>query len=317
MHETYLSLDFNTFALIITIHFKMSKKKIAFIHNPISGKGKQKNIPQLIGRHLDLMKFDFQIFNSEYAGHMSTLTIEALFEGFEIIIVVGGDGSVNEVFPNLIDSNIVFGIIPCGSGNGLARFLNIPMNPKKAIRLINKLPIQKIDTAEINGHPFISIAGVGFDSHVADLFSKSTKRGFWSYFKISLKAYSSYDENEYQIILNNGQTEKIKAWMICFANSNQFGNNVIISPKAKINDGLIDICIVEKFPFWAIPFSMILVFTGLVDKSRYYKRVAAQKVSIKSQQKQMVNIDGEAIPMDSEIELNVVPSSINIICPKP
>ena len=294
----------------------MAKKKIAFIINPISGKGKTKRIPQLINNYLDADKFDPQIFNSEFAGHMSTLAIEAISEGFEIIIVVGGDGSVNEVFPNLIHSTIIFGIIPMGSGNGLARFLNIPLNPKKAIKLINQLPILEIDTAEINGHPFISIAGVGFDSHVADLFSKSTKRGFWSYLKISIKAYSSYKEHEYQINANNDDIENIKAWMICFANSNQFGNNAIISPKAKINDGLIDVCIVNKIPFWAIPFSMFLVFTGLVEKSRYHKLFRAKTVNIKTTKKQMVNIDGEAIPMDSEIELNMLPSSINIISPK-
>ncbi len=294
----------------------MPLKKIAFIINPISGKGRQKNIPKLIGRYLDAEKFDAQIFNSEHAGHMSTLTIEAISEAYEIIIAIGGDGSINEIFPNLVNTNIIFGIIPSGSGNGLARFLKIPLNPKKAIKLINQLPIQEIDTAEMNGHPFINIAGVGFDAEVAELFSQSKKRGFWSYFKISLSSYFSYKEKEYKISLDDGEVKKTKALMVCFANSNQFGNNFVISPKAKVNDGLIDVCIVNKIPFWAIPFSIFLIFAGLVNASRYYKRFRAKSVHLKSNEKQIVNIDGEPIAMETEIELNIKPSSINIICLK-
>lgn len=294
----------------------MKKKAISFILNPISGTGKQKNIAQLIDRHLDATKFDFQIFNSEHAGHMGDLAKESIAKGFEIIVVIGGDGSINEVFPNLLHTDIIFGIIPTGSGNGLARFLKIPLNPKKAIQLINQLPVQKIDTAEINGHPFISIAGVGFDAHVADMFSGNEKRGFWSYLKISFNTYFSYEEKNYTFNLNGNDRKKIQAMMVCFANSDQFGNNVKISPKAKLNDGLIDVCVVNKFPFWNIPFSMFLVFTGLVEKSNYYKRYQTKNLRLISDGKQMVNIDGEPIQMDAEIELNVIPSSIKIISTK-
>ncbi len=294
----------------------MPKKKIAFIINPISGKGKHKNILELIDRYLDAKKFDFQILKSEYAGHMGSLAIESIAKGFEIIIVIGGDGSINEVFPNLLRSDIIFGIIPTGSGNGLARFLDIPLKPKKAIQLINQLPVQKIDTAEINGHPFISVAGVGFDAHVADIFSGNKKRGFRSYMKIIFKTYFSYKEKKYVINSNGDEIKEVQAMMICFANSNQFGNNVIISPKAKMNDGLIDICVVNKLPFWKIPFSMFLVFTSRVEKSNYYRRYQAKSFRLKSDKKQVVNIDGEPIRMDAEIELNIIPSSINIISTK-
>lgn len=323
MCKSLFSLDFNTFVMELSqlekplfINLFMSLKKIAFIINPISGKGKQKNIPQLINRFLDAKKFDYQIFNSEYAGHMSTLTIEIITKGFEIIIVVGGDGSINEVFPNLIHSKIIFGIIPRGSGNGLARFLNIPMNPKKAIQLINQLSVQKIDTAEINGHPFINIAGVGFDAHIAELFNKNKKRGFWSYFKIILNTYFSYKEKTFILELNNEGGKKIKALMICFANSNQFGNNMIISPRAKMNDGLIDVCVMNKIPFWLVPFNIFLAFTGLIEKSNHYKRFKAKNLRLSSSDKQVVNIDGEPIQMDADIELNVIPSSIKIISTK-
>jgi len=294
----------------------MPLKKIAFIINPISGKGKQKNIPQLIDQYLDRKKFDYQIFNSNYAGHISALTKEIIAKGFEIIVVIGGDGSINEVFTHLIHTNIIFGIIPRGSGNGLARFLKIPMNPTKAIKLINQMPVQEIDTAEINGHPFISIAGVGFDAHVANMFSGNGKRGFWSYLKITFSTYFSYEEKTYTVSLNDEEEKKIQAMMICFANSNQFGNNAIISPKAKMNDGRIDVCVVNKLPFWNFPYSIFLVFSGLVEKSNYYKRYEVKKLRIKSNDKLVVNIDGEPIQMDAEIELNVIPLSIKIIAAK-
>ncbi len=294
----------------------MAKKKIVFIINPISGTGKQYGIEKKIKQYLDHKKFKSRIYYSEYAGHLTKKTQKAISKEFDYIVSVGGDGSINEVFQNLVGYDNVMGILPTGSGNGLARHLNIPLNLKKAIQLFNSHSILKIDTAEINQHPFVSIAGVGYDAFVAKLFDEAKNRGFWSYFKIVLSSYFHYKEKEYRISINDGETKSIKAFMVCFANSNQFGNNVQIAPQANINDGFIDVCIVKKIPIWAIPFTTFLLVTKKLEKSRYYRAFKAEKLKLHSTENLQVNIDGDPKQLGDTIELIVRPSSLNIVSPK-
>lgn len=294
----------------------MKKNTIIFIINPISGNKKQKNIVRYIDLYLNKENFDYKIFYSEYQKHMIKITTDAIANGSNIIIVVGGDGSVNEVMQNLIGTNIILGIIPTGSGNGLARYLNIPLNIKKAIRLINNFTIQKIDTGNINKHFFINAAGLGFDVVIAQKFSQFNKRGFWTYVMIVLKSYFSYREKEYLLKLNHIKKIRTKALLICFANSNQYGNEFRIAPKAKINDGLIDVCIINKIPIWVLPITLFLIYFNRIEKSRYYKHFQANDVYIESVNKQLLNLDGEYVQVNKKLKLTMYPSSIKIICPE-
>lgn len=294
---------------------KTEKQTIAFIINPISGTGKQKNIRSFIKQYLNLNKFDFEIYETEYAGHGRLLAQKNVDAKTKVIIAVGGDGTINEVFQPIIGSDSIFGIIPTGSGNGLARYLKIPSDLKMAIDLINYQNVKLIDTARINQSAFVNIAGVGFDAYVAKEFDKGKNRGLFSYLKIILSKYIGYKERQYTIMTSDKEFKQ-SAFSINFANSDQFGNNAIIAPQAIIDDGMLEICIVKKIPFYKLAFFGILVLNRKIQKSRYYRSFKASKLTIKSDSELLVNIDGEAIEMGNEIELATYPKSLSIIVPK-
>lgn len=293
---------------------KKEKQSIVFILNPISGTGKQKHIQSLIQQHLDLNKFDFEIFETEYAGHARELSRKNVADGKQIIIAIGGDGTINESFQPIVGSKSTFGIIPCGSGNGLARHLNIPMDLKLAIQLINKLNTKTIDTATINDHAFVNIAGVGYDAYVAKKFDEGKFRGLFSYLGIILRNYIGYKEKKY-LIRTEDQEYSQFAFAISFANSDQFGNNAFIAPQAIIDDGMLEICVVKKIPFYKLSYFTILVLRRKIQQSKYYRSFKASNLTIKSDQNLLVNIDGEAVEMGKEIELKTFPKSLNIIVP--
>jgi len=202
-------------------------------------------------------------------------------------------------------------IIPTGSGNGLARHLRIPLNLKKAVLLLNHHKILKIDTGKINNKIFIGVAGVGFDAHIGWLFSKSKKRGFLTYAKIALNEFFKYSENEYIIKIGN-ETIKQKAFFITLANSNQFGNNVVISPKSNINDGYLRVIILKKFPFTQWLNFLIKIFNFRIDKFKYWEEYKTKKISIEAPTK-VYHIDGEPIEMPLIVDVEIVPSSLNVI----
>ena len=151
----------------------MTLKKIVFILNPISGTGKQKKAIPIIEKYLDRSKYEYKILKTEYAGHASEIAQQAVQDKADIVVAIGGDGTINESFQALVNTELCFGIVPCGSGNGMARHLKIPRDLKKAIDLINKGNTRKIDSCSVNDRPFLSIAGVGFDAHIAKLFDEA------------------------------------------------------------------------------------------------------------------------------------------------
>ena len=147
------------------------KKRVVFIMNPISGVASKTGIPMLIDKTLDKDKFDYELHLTEYAGHASVIATEAKDNGVDIVVAVGGDGTINEVGRAIVHSDTALGIIPCGSGNGLARHLLLPMNFKKSIEVINKCEIRDLDYGIINGYPFFCTCGLGFDAFVSKKFA--------------------------------------------------------------------------------------------------------------------------------------------------
>ena len=291
----------------------MSKQKIRFIINPISGKKHKDHLPEQIKTHLDLTKFDYEITVSEYAGHAKLLAQEAIDAHYDILAVAGGDGSINEVGTKLIGTDITLAVIPCGSGNGLSHCLNIPTDPVKALQIINGNQRRKIDTVEVNGLPFISISGTGYDAKVADDYSKDPRRGFETYFKYILRNYITMKEQHYSIVLPN-ETLDVNAFFISFANSNQMGFDVPISPKASLWDGLVDLCIVQKPNPLELPIMGGFMLDGMMDKAPKVKIIQTPEATIIRPQADVINLDGESIMMEKDLHLQVNPLSLNIIC---
>ena len=292
----------------------MERKKVLFIINPISGVGKQKIVEKAIERYLDKSALDYEIAYSQYHKHAIEVSLEAANNGFHAVIAVGGDGSVNEVGQSLINTNTALGIIPAGSGNGLAHFLGIPFNVAKSIRVINKFKTEKVDTATINDYKFISIAGVGFDALIAKNFQQSKKRGFWPYAKLVAKDIFFFKPNRFKMYID-GKIIKRRAVLISFANSNQWGFNACIAPSASMTDGLLDVCILRRIPTLTIPFLAILLFLRLIDQTMYLEVIKASEIKIIQRINYMTQIDGEPLKLSKELIIKVHPASLNIIIP--
>lgn len=291
-----------------------AKGKIIFIVNPKSGTGKQKLIEALIKENLDHDKYNYKIVYTKYQGEGRKLAGEAIGKKTDIIVVVGGDGSINEVASAIVNSNIILGIIPAGSGNGFANHLNIPLKINQAIQVINKKNVISIDTATINNKLFISIAGLGFDGHISKKYARVGKRGFWPYFRLVTEEFGKYKPKTYEIIIDGKRIRKT-AMMINFANTDQFGYNTSIAPEAKINDGLIDVCILQKPPVIKLPYLVHLLYHKKIHQSRFMELHKAKKVIVKQSKKRTINIDGEAMKLGKKVEVKIDPLSLRIIVP--
>jgi len=287
------------------------KTKALFIVNPFSGIGRHQEINNHLAKVLDHDKFEYTVEYTEEIGHATELCKMGVENGCKMIVAVGGDGTVNEVSRPLINTEIPMGIIPSGSGNGLARHLGIPMETDKAIRLINNGHIKPIDTVKANDHLFLSIAGIGFDALVARKFAKQKFRGFLKYVFISITEFFPYEPTTF-VMTADGQEIEREALFISFANSNQFGYNTIISPEAKIDDGLVDICIVKKFPAWVSPFLAPMLIAKKIDQTPYVEIIRAKEVFVKRKHKYM-NLDGEPIKLKKRLHIRVIPKSLNVL----
>ena len=292
----------------------LALKKILFIINPVSGQRKKKEIEKWIDTELDKTKFEATIVYTTGPGHATTLSQDAVSQGFDVVTAVGGDGTVNEVGQALVGSSTSLAIIPTGSGNGLARHLKIPFDFKKALDVINNLTIKKIDTATVNDKVFLSIAGVGYDAFVARKFAKAGTRGFITYFRIVSKEYPMYRPRKYEIEIDGKKIIR-RALVVTLANSSQFGNNTSIDPKARIDDGFIDVCIVRRIPLLLLPFYVPMLFTKTFHKTHYIEIFKAKSVIIHRKKGKSIHFDGDPFKMGKTLEMKINPLSLNIIVP--
>lgn len=293
------------------------KKKLLVIINPISGVGKQRTVEKALADYLDHTIYDYEIEYTQYAHHAQTIAKEACEAGkCNIIVAVGGDGSVNDVASGIVaaQSDMPMAIIPCGSGNGLARHLKIPLTVKKAIEVINTGYSQKIDTITMNDKTYVSIAGIGFDALVAHKFSTTQTRGLQAYTEVILSEYPFYKPSVYRLNIDGKEMER-KALFISFANSNQFGYNTVVAPSASLNDGLIDVCIVEQIPLIHIPIIAHLILAHKLDLSQHVEIIKAKSIKVYNNDYEWVNLDGEAVKMGKEIDIKINNKKLNIICP--
>lgn len=269
-------------------------------------------MPQQIEDYLNTNRYEYDIQISEYAGHAKVLAQEAVEQHFDIVAVAGGDGSINEVGTRLIGTDIALAIIPCGSGNGLSRCLNIPLDPVKALELINRQAICKIDTVTVNDVPFISISGTGYDAKVADDYAKDRHRGFDTYFRYIVHNYFTLGEQYYTITIP-GKSFTTKAFFISFANSNQMGYDVPISPRASLWDGKVDLCIVRKPSPLELPIVGSYFLTKNMDKSPKVDIIQVSEATIQRPKNDVVNIDGESIVFEKDLHIKINPLSLKVI----
>jgi len=287
------------------------KRKALFIINPVSGGKSKDGVPALIDKHLDKTVFDTQVLYSDGIAHAHQIAKEAIGT-YELIVAVGGDGTVNEIASAIVGSKAVLGILPYGSGNGLSRFLGIPMGVEKAIETLNNWRVESIDAATANGDWFFNMAGMGFDAHISEVFSHQKKRGFSTYFKSALTEIANYKAQNYLIYID-GKLYEREAFMLSFANSSQYGNNAHVSPNASVQDGLIDVCVIKPFPLWRFPEMGFRMFTKTAAGSKYVEIIRGKHIKVQRTDKGPMHLDGEPRIAPADIEIIVAPSSLKII----
>lgn len=291
------------------------KRNLLFIVNPISGIGRQKKIETLLESNIDHSLLDYTVRYTERIHHGTELAKDAVEQGcFDAIVAVGGDGSVNDVVSGMVGSNIALGIIPCGSGNGLARNLKIPLTPAHAIEILNHYKVAEIDTIYLNDRVIASIAGIGFDARVARRMKQTKVRGLQAYAKIILTDYPTYKEHTYRLNIDGNEIER-KAWFISFANSNQFGYNTAIAPLAQLDDGLIDVCIVDRIPLLHLPMTAPLLYLNHFELSQHVEYFKAHEVTVYNNDEKWVNIDGEGERIGTELHFRNVRKSLKVLVP--
>ena len=287
-------------------------KRIVFIMNPISGTQNKAGIPELIERTLDHEQFSYELRLTEHAGHASEIANEAKEQGVDIVVAIGGDGTVNEVARAIVHSNTALGIMPCGSGNGLARHLLLPMNLKKSIEILNRCEIHELDYGIINGHAFFCTCGMGFDAFVSQKFAEAGKRGPITYVENVLREGLKYKPETYEIQDEQGTT-RAKAFLISCANSSQYGNNAYIAPQASMSDGLLDVIIMEPFDVLEAPQISIEMFNKTLDKNSKIKTFKCQRLHIHRKQPGFIHFDGDPVMTDADVDIELKPKGIRVV----
>ena len=289
------------------------KKKAIFVINPISGGSDKAPIVEQIKEKLsDEIIPEFLFW--DYPKQKEEIKTYIREKDFDIAAAVGGDGTINLVAQSVFNSSKALAIIPVGSGNGLARHLNIPLKIEKAIRLINKGKTSMIDSCLVNNIFFISTSGIGFDAYIGKLFSESRSRGFLTYVKLTLSQFIKYQPQHYTLLIGDKQIER-EAFLITFANASQYGNDAFIAPQADIADGLMDVCILKPFRVWNTLSIGMKMFSGKLNHSSFMETFHATSVKVIRQSSGPVHYDGEPHELGENLHVQMMPASIKIIIP--
>lgn len=304
--------------VLVPFPFMQEVKRILFVVNPISGTSQKRLILKQIEKHLDLTRFEYEVVNTEYMGHATEIARDATNRGVDIVCAIGGDGTVNETARSLVHTSTALAIIPCGSGNGLARHLHIPLDPIRAVKLINEGVPRKMDYGLINQHPFFCTCGVGFDAFISQKFAEAGKRGPRAYIENVLRNALKYNPETYEIEVEDEheKTAQYKAVIIACANASQYGNNAFIAPQASVRDGLMDVTIIEPFTVIEAPQLAFQLFSGTIDQSSRIKSFRCKNLRINRSKPGVIHYDGDPIESGAQVDVSIVSLGLSCICPQ-
>ena len=253
--------------------------------------------------------WDYSIAECEEKEDLDWIIAEAA-QSVDVVVAVGGDGTVHEVAKRLIGTPMALGILPTGSGNGLARHIGLPMDPRQSLRACSAQRIVEIDTATVNGMPFLGTMGIGFDAWVAEQFATSRTRGLRTYVAVALRGLIHYSASDYDIDVD-GQRDRHRALIVAIANSSQYGNNARIAPLASLQDGILEVVVVERVSALAIP----RLFAGTLHQAAGVRMMRGRHIEIRRPAAGAAHLDGEAVTMPAELIIDVVPRSLHILLP--
>ena len=291
-----------------------NKRKILALINPISGTLNKDSLPKAIDKIIDYEKFEIEIKYTEHANHAYELSKEAAANGYYGVLAIGGDGTVNEVASALCDTETALGIIPLGSGNGLARHLRIPLNIDKAISIINENHIENFDYCTANDRKFFCTCGLGFDAQVSSTFAKRGKRGPVGYFQSAISEFIKYRSQTYKITSSNGIITE-KAFIIACGNASQYGNNAYITPNADMQDGEIDVTVMLPITPFDTAMLGLLLFSKHIDQDVNIISFRTADLSIERESEGIMHLDGEPVNMPKTIEIKCHKGGLKIFVP--
>ena len=292
----------------------MNRKRILAIINPVSGTSNKDKIPRLIDTVVDHDQNDVSIIATEYAGHAREIATDAVKDGFDVVVAIGGDGTVNEVGSSLCGTPTAMAIVPCGSGNGLARHLRISMNASRALQVLNNGMVGEFDFCTVNDKPFFCTCGMGFDAKVSDKFANEGTRGFITYIKTTLAEFIKYKPQRYIIDIDGERLEE-KAFVIACCNAAQYGNNAYIAPRASMQDGLIDVTVMHPFNIVQSPLIGARLFLRQLGHDHHVSIYRGKHVVIERDHDDVMHIDGDPMMMPARLEIKNRQRGIRILVP--
>lgn len=256
---------------------------------------------------------------TEGPAHATALAREAVEEEAALVLVAGGDGTVNEVATGLIGTGVPLGIVPVGSGNGLARALHIPLRPDQALAALESGIARRMDVGQVNGKPFLNVAGVGFDAFVGSAFHKAGRkggrRGIFTYVRMSLRLLSLYEAPSVTVDLPGGRLDA-RPFVMAFANGPQYGAGAVLNPGAKLNDGRMEVVVFEDAPFLETVAAAPRLFVGGIERSRRYRRIAVASAVLSARQPLEHHRDGEPEPEAARLEVKLLPKALRVLVPR-
>lgn len=285
--------------------------KTLFLVNARSGARRGWDVSALIREHGSQ---PHEIRPCERKEDLDSVVDQAARDGFDVVYAVGGDGTVHEVAKRLIGKPLALGILPTGSGNGFARHLQLPMEPRACLRSCGERRIATIDTALVNGTPFLGTMGIGYDAMIAERFAASTVRGFKTYFKIGFGAFFDYKAAEYEVTVD-GQPFRRRAFCIAICNSSQYGNNATMAPQASVTDGILDVVMIEDVSMLGAMLLLPRLLNRTIDRSSKVTIVRGKEIVIRRAAAGAAHLDGEPVTLPETMRVEVVPSSLRVLLP--
>ncbi|MGK0237423.1 MAG: diacylglycerol kinase (ATP) [Candidatus Pelagisphaera sp.] len=289
--------------------------EMVFIINPLSGKsGKGPIRKERIDAFIQSKGLNARAILTERAGHATELAMRCVKEGAARVICVGGDGTMNEVARVLVGIEILFGLVPMGSGNGLARHLGLPLRFEDALENATSGSVLSIDTGVANGHPFFNVMGIGLDAEIGMRFNRSRRRGLAAYIVLGLKTFAYYRPSQY-IVEADGNRLELEVDLIVVANSSQYGNDAFIAPDASLEDGKLNMVAVEPFGLVAGLSLLRRVFAKTLYRSAKVHALCSEAFTVRLSKRECFHVDGEILECEGKIDIRARPRSLRMIVP--
>ncbi|MEO6259843.1 MAG: YegS/Rv2252/BmrU family lipid kinase, partial [Thermoanaerobaculia bacterium] len=286
--------------------------RVLFLVNARSGPRRRDDLQAVI--QANCLDWSYDVAACGTREELPGLISHASAEGVEVIYAVGGDGTIHEIARHLIGTSMALGVLPRGSGNGFARHLGLPLQPAAALQACRGLRIETIDTATVNDRPFVGVMGLGFDAWIAEAFAGAGTRGMRTYVRVGLQGFRRFEAQDYSIRID-GETIERRALIVAVANSSQYGNNARIAPLASLQDGLLDITIIERVPILGAPLLLARLFSGSVHRSPGVTTRTGRRVQIVRARAGAAHLDGEPVTLPDTMTVEIVPRSLQVIVP--